>query len=205
MVITDIVKAKGSRYTIYVDDEYWFILDSEIIVSNHLKIGCQVDEDSLDELKMQAERRKARERAYYLLGYRDHSKQELFEKLKKSAREEIALSIVLMVEEQGLIDDEAYARKLAKSYRIHKKWGDRKCLFEMQHRGIERSIAVEALSEVNDEIDVNEQIVEILDKKYSLCLDEYNDKQKVIAALARRGFGYDQIRVAIDTFKEKNL
>lgn len=203
MVITDIVKAKGSRYTINVDDEYWFILDSEIIVSNHLKIGMQVDEDSLDELKMQAERRKARERAYYLLGYRDHSKQELFEKLKKSAREEIALSIVLMVEEQGLIDDEAYAGKLARNYRIHKKWGDRKCLFEMQHRGIERSLAIEAISEVNDEIDVNEQIIEILDKKYSLCLDEYNEKQKVIAALARRGFGYDQIKEAIATYKEK--
>ena len=90
MEITEITPAKGTRYTVSVDGEYWYILDEEIIAANQLQPGVQVTSELLDRLKEQAERRKAKERALYLLSYRDHSRGELVEKLCKSVSLEIA-------------------------------------------------------------------------------------------------------------------
>ncbi len=202
MKITDIVKAKSTRYTVYVDDEYWYILDLEIIMQNHLKVGMEVDEDILDDILSQAERRKARERAYYLLGYRDHSKQELYDKLLKSARPEIALDIVQMVEEQGLINDEVYAAKLAKYFLQQKKWGARRVLLEMHKKGIDKEMAQIAIDECD--VDVVLQIKTIIGKKYYDCLEDYKGKQKMIAGLMRLGFSYDDIKRAIDIYNQDN-
>lgn len=200
MKITGIEKAKGERYTIYIDDEYWYILDLEIILQNELKNGLEVDEDFLEDLKCQAERRKARERAYYLLGYRDHSKKELYEKLLKSARPEIAEEIIRMVEEQGYLNDAEYAKKLARYYLQTKKWGSRKAYFEMMRKGIEKETALSAISDCD--VDSVSQIRAVIDKKYADRLDsgEYKEKQKVIAALLRLGFSYSDIKTAIDEY-----
>lgn len=202
MKITDIVKSKSTRYTIYVDDEYWYILDIEIIAQNHLKVGDEIDEETLDTIKSQAERRKGRERAYYLLGYRDHSQKELYDKLLKSVREEIAAEIVALVTEQGLVDDEKYALKLAHYYLEKKKWGAKKAVYEMQKKGIGKEMALNAISEC----DTNsvEQITAVIDKKYYRYLSDDIDgkgKQKVIAGLMRLGYSYSDIKIAIDEYK----
>ncbi len=198
MKVTDIAKSKSTRYTVYVDDEYWYILDIEIIMQNSMKIGMEVDEDMLDDIKIQAERRKARERAYYLLGYRDHSKKELYDKLLQSVRPEIALEIVLMVEEQGLLDDEKYAQKLANYYIEQKKWGAKKAFYEMFKKGISKELVFEAIAQCDT--DWVEQITAIIDKKYAQYLDDYKGKQKVIAALMRLGYNYDDIKIAINEY-----
>lgn len=198
MKITDIVKAKGDRYTIFVDGEYWYIIDLEIIMQNHLKISMEVDEDFLEDIMMQAQRRKARERAYYLLGYRDHSKKELYDKLLKSACPKVAMDIILMVEEQGLLDDEKYAAKLARYYMLSKKWGAKKAYQEMYRRGIDKEIITVAIEEC--EVDFVEHIKGIIDKKYYDCLEDYKGKQKLIAALMRLGYCYDDIKTAISEY-----
>ena len=63
MKITEIEKAGGDRYTVYVDGEYWWILDLEIILQNSLKPGKEVGEQELEHLRYQAQRRTAREPA----------------------------------------------------------------------------------------------------------------------------------------------
>lgn len=200
MKITAIEKAKGDRYTVYVDDEYWYILDLEVILQNSLHVGTEVDEELLDDLRRQAERRTARERAYYLLGYRDHSQKELYDKLTKSVRPEIAREIVELMLEQGYLDDEKYAEKLARFYLESKKWGRRKAVYELARRGIDRETAEAAVD--GCEVDAQAQLRAVIDRKYSaaLCEDGYKGKQRVIAALSRMGYGYDDIKAAISAY-----
>ena len=73
MKITKIELKSGTRYTVDVDGAYFYIFDLEILQNNGLYVGKEVDESFLLELKQQAEERKARERAFYLHSYRDHS------------------------------------------------------------------------------------------------------------------------------------
>lgn len=203
MKITEIVKAnaKADRYTVYIDNEYWYILDIEIIAQNHLKPNMEVDEDFLEKLKFQAQHRKARERCYYLLGYRDHSKKELYDKLLKSVCPEVALEAIEMMEQQGLLDDDKYAHKLARYYLLQKKWGEKRASFEMQKKGIHRELIQAAIADC--EVNTNEQIHTIIDKKYYDCLEDYKSKQKMIAGLMRLGYSYDDIKYAISTYEEK--
>ncbi|MEG2428956.1 MAG: regulatory protein RecX [Oscillospiraceae bacterium] len=200
MKITDVVKAKGERYTVYVDEEYFYIFDIEIIMQNGISIGVEVDEDDLDFFKSQAEKRTARERAYYLLGYRDHSKKELYDKLVKNARPEIANQIIDMVSEQGLLDDEKYAGKLARYYLSSKKWGKRRVMQEMFKRGIDKEIAINAIEQSN--VNPIPQIIAIIEKKYYDLFEDYKSKQKAIAGLIRLGFDYDDIKHAIQEISD---
>jgi len=61
MKITALTKSKGTRFRVDVDDEYWYILDAELIYQFGLKTGLEVEESFLEEVKNAAERRKARE------------------------------------------------------------------------------------------------------------------------------------------------
>ncbi|MEG1996248.1 MAG: regulatory protein RecX [Oscillospiraceae bacterium] len=202
MKITDIQKANGSRYTIFIDDEYWYILDGEIILANNLRVGAEVSQQQLDDYKQQAQVRKARERAFYLISYRDHSQKEMFNKLKKSVDEKVAAQTVAMLVKQGLIDDTAYAQKLSDYYLITKKWGKRKAMYEMLNKGIDKELITASLDEC--EVDTSANIIEIIEQKYYDKLTDYNDRQKVIAALMRRGYVYSQIKTAIDEYAQQD-
>ena len=86
MKITEIEKKSKTRYTVYVDGEYFYILDAEILTEHHVRAGMEVTEAFLEQLKAAAQLRRARERAFYLLSYRDHSEKELYQKLGRGGR-----------------------------------------------------------------------------------------------------------------------
>ena len=65
-------KDKGF-YLIALDEGKDLVLHEEIVARHHLKEGQEIDPEELERCKNDALRRKARERAYYLLEYRDHS------------------------------------------------------------------------------------------------------------------------------------
>ena len=190
MRITAITRKKGTRWQVDVDDEYWAILDAEIIVSFHLKTGTELTEEQQQEILLAADRRRARERALYLLDYRDHSRWELVEKLCRTVDRDIALETADRLEEMGLLDDEAYARKLARYYILTKKYGARRAVLELRKKGIPSGLAVQAVGETEPEED---QLTELVLRKYARYLEADEDRKgrdKVIRALMRLGHGY---------------
>ena len=94
MVITDIFKKQGTRYQIEVDGAYWTIIDVEIIADFHLKKGMEVTEEMQEKVQRAADYRRGKERALYLLGYRDHCRKDLVDKLSKNIDRDLAEEIV---------------------------------------------------------------------------------------------------------------
>ncbi len=198
MKITGIARKKGTRWQIDVDDEYWAILDAEIIVSFHLKVGSELTEALQEEILTAAERRRARERALYLLDYRDHSRGELVEKLCRTVDREIALETVDKLEEMGLLNDAAYAQKLARHFMLTKKYGARRAVLELRRKGIDSETAAWAVDQVEPEED---QLTELVLRKYARYLEDDEDgkgREKVIRALMRLGHGYYDAAGAVD-------
>lgn len=198
MKITNIEKKTKTRYTLYVDDEYFYIFDVEIISNNNLKVGMEVSGDFLDDLKYQAELRKARERAFHLLSYKDHSKKELYDKLKRNTTEEIAKKVVKKMQSLGYINDENYAQKQAEYYIKYKNFSYKRSLFELKKKGIDDELARQCLDNV--ECDVYEQIKKIIDQKYYRYLGDFKGNRKVITALLRLGFSYSDIKQVISEY-----
>ncbi|MDD6237014.1 MAG: regulatory protein RecX [Clostridiales bacterium] len=201
MKITAIEKNKGSRYTIYVDDDYWYILDYELIVMNGLRVGLECDEAFLEDLRDQAERRKARERAFYLLEYRDHTRKELVDKLVKSVSPEIAEQTADRMEELGYLDDRKYAKKYAAVLLEQKKLSKRAALYKMQQKGIDRALAEEIFADMD--IDPREQIRELIEQKYERYLVDRKGLQKTVSALMRLGYNYYDVKDVVREYYEE--
>lgn len=201
MKITKIERKSKTRYTVEVDGSYYDILDEEILAKNGIRVGLEVDQALLEKMKRQAQVRRARERALYLLSYRDHSAKELYDKLCKNVSPAVAAKTVARMEEMGLLNDEEYARKLSQYYLNQKNWSVRKALFEMGRKGLDRETAQAALDEC--QVDPVEQITRLIQRKYSRFLGDFKGNQKVIAALARLGFQYSDIKTAISEYDDK--
>lgn len=198
MKITSITKKNGTRWQIEVDDEYWAILDAEIIVNQHLKVGSELTEERMEEILRAADFRRARERALYLLDYRDHSRGEIVEKLSRNVDRVIAEEVADKLCELGLIDDGAYAKKLARHFLLTKKYGARRAEFEMRRKGIDGRLAAEAVAEVEPDEDLLEELAL---KKYGRYLEDDPDgkgRDKAIRGLMRLGHGYYEAEAAVD-------
>lgn len=149
----------------------------------------------------------ARRRAMHLLAARDYGKKELYKKLLNNYSEKTSLAVTEMMTEYGYLDDERYAKKLAKTYIEIRKYGKKRAALMMREKGLDRNTIENALEEYDAEA-ITSEIVVLLKKKYMdrLFLEGPEGKkemQKVIAALARRGYSYGDIKTALYALKEE--
>lgn len=203
MIVTKLEKVKDTRWKVEIDGEYWNILDAEILVQFRIKQGAQVEEETLSAALEAAEYRRARERALYLLDYREHSRRELELKLARNVSREVAARVAERMEELGLVNDEAYARRLARYFILDKKQGARRAVLELRKKGIDARIATEAVEAVEPDEDA---LLELVRRKYRRVLIGNADgkqRDKVIRALMRLGHGYYDAAEAVDTVLEE--
>ena len=149
----------------------------------------------------------AKRRAMLLLAARDYGRKELYDKLMNNYSEETSLAVTEMMMEYGYIDDERYAKKLAKTYIEIRKYGKKRAALMMREKGLDRDIIDEALADYDSDT-ITSEIVELLRKKYMdrlflVGLEGKKEMQKVIAALARRGYSYSDIKTALYILEEE--
>ena len=148
----------------------------------------------------------AKRRAMHLIGGRDYGRNELIEKLKNNYSEKTAVTVAEMMCEYGYIDDDRYAEKLARQYITVKKYGKSRAAAMMRRKLLETE-TIEAALEKYSKDDITAEIAGILRKKYSDRLfhsgiEGKKEMQKIIAALARRGYSYNDIKSALYIVKD---
>ena len=140
---------------------------------------------------------RAKRRAMYLLGAKPYSEQGLYKKLLENYPQSVCESVVSLMKEYGYLDDREYARRYSHHLICTKHFGKRKAFYEMKMKGLDDEIIREALGEYDDE-EICGQITELLRKKYAEKLADREQRQKVTAALARRGYSFSDIKAAIE-------
>ena len=143
----------------------------------------------------------------HLLANRDYGRNELIEKLKNNYSEKTAVTVADQMCEYGYVNDERYAGKLAKHYLTVKKYGKSRAALMMRQKGLDRDTVDAALGEYSTD-DITSEIAEILRKKYMDRLflggiEGKKEMQKIIAALARRGYSYNDIKTALYILEEE--
>ena len=156
-----------------------------------------------EEIEQDAEYQRARKRAMYLLGSRPYSTAALREKLLNNYSEETADKVIEDMTRYGFLDDEEYARRLASSVINGKKYGLHRAKAEMRRKGVPEELIEQALDEYSRE-DIADSLTELVRKKYADRIYDREDRQRVIAALARRGYGFGEIKAAIMAVLEEN-
>ncbi len=199
MIITAIEPRRKSLSAIYIDGEFALKLDTETVLSERLKVGEEIDDDRLLELIKASDARRAKEKALWLISYRDHSEGELRQKLSKDFGEEAVDKSVERLMELGLINDENFAKKYAESL-SHKHLSQRQIQQKLRLKGLDRDLANETVEDLD--LDEKEEIRALIEKKYIRKLSNDADLRRTVAALQRRGFGYSDIKAVINEFAE---
>ena len=189
-------QGRGKKLHIYIDDEYMISTDIDFWADNYIKNETEISEQEWEELVDKINYRKALNKAFDLLSRRDHSVKELKIKLLKTVEENSAQKAIERMLELDYLDDEKYAENLLRHLTVNKKMSSSFIKKEMFKRGISGEIVNNLLEDT--EIDNVSTIKDLILTKYVSKLSAENGKEKVIAALQRKGFGYYDIRKAFD-------
>lgn len=186
---------KKGRYALFCGEEFLFSVDENTYADFGIHKGMDLDDQDLAELRRNSEYRKALNKAFTYLGIRDHSGHELYTKLQKTYDDETAAQAVARVRELGYLDDGGFARRYAEEL-----LGKGKSLGEIRRRLADKRIASDIIDEVLDGIQTDERplISELISGKYAGKLSSENGRQKVYAALLRRGFRSSDIIAALN-------
>ncbi|MDQ5983160.1 MAG: Regulatory protein RecX [Eubacteriales bacterium SKADARSKE-1] len=195
MFITKIKKCRKSQSSIYIDGEYFAQIDNDMLYLSNLKEGSEVDDRSLSALLQKSGEKRAKEKAFYILEHRSHSKKELIDKLKREYSEEVATKTAEKMQSLGLIDDNSFAKKYVEELLFTKHFSKNRAKYELVRKGIEKEIAEDLIDSFD--VDEVEQIRLLVDKKYKMAYKDEKTKRRAIAFLQRYGYNFDDIRTVL--------
>lgn len=153
--------------------------------------------------KKELSKAEAKEKALRLLEFRSHSEKELHDKLKRAgAKEEDLPEIFEFLREYSLVNDGEYAKKLARDLQNLNKYGMRRIREELKFRGIFGEDLENAMLELEDSEE--EQLLPLMERKLGGNFDKKNI-DRAIRYFAYRGYGFDDIKSAIERIKGEAL
>ena len=202
MRVTGIETTKKGRYALMVDGEFAFSLHRDtFLLCPWLQKGAEVSPERLETLRQEDELRSARERALDLLSAAEQTSGTLRQKLLRWYGEEAVEAAVLRMEELGLINDLDYGRRYAADAVNLRGWPRRRIAMELQKKGVPAEVIEEALADITEETEI-ETACRLLEGPYRGRLRDRRERDKVKAALQRRGFSYEVIRQAVSRAME---
>ena len=187
-------KGRGNKIHLFLDGEYTATTDENCWLDNYISDSTDISEEEWQDLLVKINYKKALNKCADFLSRRDHSVKELKTKLLRTVDEVSAQKAIERYIEAGYLDDEKYCERLIEYLFEVKKFSVSNVKQECFKRGIDREIVDEKLSEYD--IDSVSTIVELINGKYATKLEKENGKEKVIAALQRKGFYYSDIKSA---------
>lgn len=202
MLITAIEPRRKCMSALYIDGEYVMNLDTQTLVENRFRVGREIDDDDLHEIIRLSNERRAKEKALWLISYREHSKKELEQKIKRTCDEESAQKAVERMEELGLVNDEKFARQYASQLMNQKHNAPRNIIYLLSQKGIDRELAESIVDELD--FDASENIRAVIQKKYKNINDE-KIRRRAVAALQRLGYRWDDIKCVLDEYNEDDF
>lgn len=200
MQILNIKKDKLHLTKISLSNGEEVLIDNDVVSENYLKKGDELDENKLNGLIFESQYQRAKSRAVWYLDRKDRTSKELYNKLCLAGFDKKAVAKVIgRLQEVGLIDDYRFAENYANRL-MESNVSKREALQKMLQKGVPYDMAKEVLSEY--EADENEQITALIDKKYRTKLMADGGKEKVYAALVRKGFSYEAVKTALKNYIE---
>lgn len=198
MQITAIKPVGRSKCAIYADGSFYANVSVEVVKYLKLKIGQEIGEQELQDLIHNANLKAAKEKAFTLLSYRDHSKKELIDKIARTIGKDSAVWAAQEMEQLRLIDDTSFAQKLAFELFNKRLYPEKRVRHELFKRGIQSELVDQVISQLAPE--PQWQIRKLIEKKYSNRLGSKKDIERTAAALSRCGFSYDDIKAVLGEY-----
>ncbi|WP_029321610.1 regulatory protein RecX [Butyrivibrio sp. AE3004] len=200
MIVSNIIPLDNKRSKIFIDGEFAFILYRGEIKNFKLCTGEEISSPVFDEICNIVIPKRAKIRAMNLLQKRDYTEYKLREKLKEGFYPEpIIDDTIEYLKSYRYIDDERFAEDYTR-YHMESRSRNR-IRQDLMQKGIRTDIIDRIIENAyreeknNPELDI---CVSLLRKKhYDPDTITYEEKQKLMAFLYRKGFGNEVITKAL--------
>lgn len=177
----------NKRVSVYLDGLYYCGLDLLTIMQNRLKVGQEIDENTLIEIQRESESHACFDSALNFISKSVKTEREIKDKLlSRGYIEEIVLEVLEKLRSYNFVNDKEYCEKYVSTYKNIKS--KKLIKFELQKKGVNKLDVDETLQGIECEFDTAIKIAE----KY-VRNKEKNEKtfQKCYKYLLSKGFSYD--------------
>lgn len=197
MIVTKLESVTKTKFKIYIDEQFAFILYKGELSRYHIKEDHEISEETIHSIKKDVLQKRAKLRAMHLLNAMARTEHDLRQKLKLNGYpEDVIEHAVTYVKSFGYINDESYIYQFILSRKDKKS--RREIQFLLSQKGVSQELVEQVMEEIYAEHSDVEAIRELAEKRHWIGeeLDE-KQKQKAYAYLLRKGFRYEDIRHVI--------
>lgn len=177
----------NKRVSVYLNGAYYCGLDLLTVMQARLKVGQEIDENTLVEIQRSSEAQACFDSALNFISKSVKTEREIKDKLiKKGYLEEIVLETIEKLKSYNFVNDKDYINRYVSTYKNNKS--KKLIKFELQKKGVSKLDVDECLSEIESEFETALKIAEKYVKN-----KEKDDKtfQKCYKYLLSKGFSYD--------------
>jgi regulatory protein len=197
----ELQKKNKHRYSIFIDDEYAFGVEADVLIHHNLASDKYLSDNEIDEILADDEQKRAKEQAFRYLSNRDHSEKELKQKLKRKGFSDQAIDKVIPdLKNLQFLNDKKFAELFARNRILQKPIGQRQLEFDLKQKGIQNSIIEETLVKIYSEFNEAELARRLAVKRIQQLRGKtpIQIKRKTADFLLRRGFEWEIVREIIE-------
>ena len=197
MQITDIKSVSKTKFKVYLDGQFAFTLYKGELFRYRIQEDGELSEEVYQEIREKVVLKRAKLRAMHLLNDMDRTESQLRTKLLNGDYPaDIVDEAIAYVKSFGYINDESYIRRFIESRKNSKSKKEIYAL--LMKKGVDMERVREILSEYYSAEDSLNAIRDLLRKKrYDPKSATDQEMRKIYGYLARKGFGYEDIRQVI--------
>lgn len=196
------IKRVHGRATITLSNGETLSMPRAMLRERTYKSGMPFDRQAFEGFIRERSYSFALEKAVALLAARARSEKEIVDCLRKNAYPEVTIARVMArLQESGYINDADFAAQWTMA-RTSRCVGSRRIRMELRQKGIDVSEIDQALDSIDEEEMLNSALKMAQKAAKGKNIADPADRQKVLAALARRGYDFTTARRALQILKE---
>ena len=196
---------KSNRRNIYLDGRFAFGVSTMLIVKEKLKVGDELSLEKVKKLSDKNNLEKYLDMAYRYLSYRPRSIKEMVDYLqKKKISTPLTEKILLKLKKQRYLDDLKFAYWWLDQRARFRPRGKFALTMELREKGLKNDLIKSVLTEKVSEEELALKAARKKIKSYRR-FDKKEKKKKLKSFLARQGFGWPAIKIALEAVLDKKI
>jgi regulatory protein len=185
-----------NRYSVFLDDKYGFSLSDTALLESKLVAGQDLNEDKVREFKQLSSDDKLYNAILRYVAIRPRTQWEIETYLKrKKASPALSTTILNKLSVNELLDDERFARAWVKDRQLLRPTSRRKLILELRQKHVNNEIIQKVMAEFEPTDEQSALAAMVASKRRQA---KYQDDTKLMQYLARQGFGYGDIKAALN-------
>jgi len=201
----EVQKKNDDRVNIYVNDEFFIAIFTELVYTFNLKKGMTIEEENLKHILKEEMYMKAKNKALNILAKADQSEKKIREKLSSNFEDSTIDMVIEFLKKNNFINDDILAQKIVNTNVNLNRCGKNRIKQNLYNKGIDKQSIDEAISYIDTDVEF-ENAMYLAKKRYDRVKKEDKRKiyQKISQHLAYKGFSYDIIKRVLDKLLNSN-